>query len=226
MEYTKNLKLSKPSYDDDVDIQVLNNNMDILDEKVGNPPYLPLSGGTMQGNIKLPYNTWSGLQSIRSDEEYLSFNETSFNTVKLPTLCTKSSRFKFYYNDGDDAFTIDNTGAWFNNDKVVTDSYTLTGWHSGYTKLSTGMLLQWGYVNPSNSLYNVQHQTFQTPFADEHYAIVTSRSFGVDDKSGSFEGRWGSATFNMTSTGFDIVCAQSSTYGHTEFWIAIGKGGK
>lgn len=230
MDYTNNYKLSKPSYNDDVDVQVINNNMDVLDDNLKRNndkfnQYLPLSGGTMQGNIKLPYNTWTGLRSTRSDEEYLSFNETSFKTVILPTLCTKSSRFKFYY-DEDNAFTIDNTGAWFNHDKVVTDSYTTTGLHSGYTKLSTGMLLQWGYVNPSNSLYNVQHQTFQTPFADEHYAIVTSRSFGVDDKPGSFEGRWGSATFNMTSTGFDIVCAQSSTYGHTEFWIAIGKGGK
>ena len=34
MQYTKNLQLSKPSYDDDVDIQVLNNNMDILDNEV------------------------------------------------------------------------------------------------------------------------------------------------------------------------------------------------
>ena len=34
MEYTQNLKLSKPSYDDDVDVQVLNNNMDILDSNI------------------------------------------------------------------------------------------------------------------------------------------------------------------------------------------------
>lgn len=228
MDYTKNLNLSKPSYDDDVDVQVLNNNMDILDNTIKRNldkfnQYLPLGGGTMQGNIKLPYNIWQGLRSVRNDEEYLSFNETSFKTVKLPTLCTKSSRFKFYYND-DDAFTIDNTGAWFNNDRLIADTSTTVGWHSGYTRLSTGMLLQWGYVNPANSLYNVQHQTFSMPFADEHYAVVTSRSFGVDDKSASFEGRWGSATFNMTATGFDIICAQSSTYGHAEFWIAIGKG--
>ena len=39
MEYTKNLNLSKPSYDDDVDVQVLNNNMDILDDKIGTLPY-------------------------------------------------------------------------------------------------------------------------------------------------------------------------------------------
>lgn len=230
MEKTTNYKLYKPSYDDDVDIQILNNNMDILDDNLKRNndkfnQYLPLSGGTMQGNINLPYNIWQGVRSTRSNEEYLSFNETSFKNVKLPTVCTKSSRFKFYYdNDNDNAFTIDSTGAWFKDDKVVTDLYTTAGWHSGYTKLSTGMLLQWGYVNPGDSLYNVQHQTFQTPFADEHYAVVTSRSFGVDNKSGSYEGRWGSATFNMTATGFDIVCAQSSTYGHTEFWIAIGKG--
>ena len=117
MEKTTNYKLYKPSYDDDVDIQILNNNMDILDDNLKRnndkfKQYLPLSGGTMQGDIILPYNIWKGLRSVRNDEECLSFNETSFKTVKLPTLCTKSSRFKFYYND-DDAFTVDNTGYWY-----------------------------------------------------------------------------------------------------------------
>lgn len=32
MDYTKNYNLSKPTYDDDVDIQILNKNMDILDD--------------------------------------------------------------------------------------------------------------------------------------------------------------------------------------------------
>ena len=40
MNYTKNLKLSKPSYDDDVDIQIINNNMDILDDNISKLDYV------------------------------------------------------------------------------------------------------------------------------------------------------------------------------------------
>lgn len=226
MEYTKNLRLSKPSYDDDVDIQVLNNNMDLLDEKVGNLPYLPLSGGSMKGNIKLPYNTWTGLHSTRSvSEERLNdvvcFANTTLNGT-LPSLVTRSERFVFY-TPSDKAFWVDDTGLWFDNDKVITDSYTEIGWHSGYVKLSTGLCIQWGYVNPQGSTYNVQHATFKTPMLNSQYAVVTSRSFGVDNKPSSVEMRWGSATFNLTTTGFDIICAEASAYGHTEFWIAIGR---
>lgn len=226
MEYTKNLRLSKPSYDDDVDIQVLNNNMDLLDEKVGNLPYLPLSGGSMTGNIKLPYNTWTGLHSTRSvSEERLNdvvcFANTTLNGT-LPSLVTRSGRFVFY-TPSDKAFWIDDTGLWFDKDEVITDSYTEIGWHSGYVKLSTGLCIQWGYVNPQGSTYNVQHATFKTPMLNSQYAVVTSRSFGVDNKPSSVEMRWGSATFNLTTTGFDIICADPSAYGHTEFWVAIGR---
>lgn len=226
MEYTKNLRLSKPSYDDDVDIQVINNNMDLLDEKVGNSPYLPLSGGSMKGDIKLPYNTWVGLHSTRSVSEgrlndVVCFANTTLNGT-LPSLVTRSERFVFY-TPSDKAFWVDDTGVWFDNDKVITDSYTEIGRHSGYVKLSTGLCIQWGYVNPKGSTYNVQHATFTTPMLNPQYAIVTSRSFGVDNKPSSVEMRWGSATFNLTTTGFDIVCAEPTAYGHTEFWIAIGR---
>lgn len=40
MDYTKNLKLSKPSYDDDVDIQIINTNMDMLDDNISNLDYV------------------------------------------------------------------------------------------------------------------------------------------------------------------------------------------
>lgn len=228
MEKTTNYKLYKPSYDDDVDIQILNNNMDILDDNLKRnndkiSQYLPLSGGTMQGDIKLPYGAWQGLRSVRNDEEYLTFNETSFNGVKLPTLCTKSDRFKFYY-DGDTAFTVDNTGAWLGNEKVVTDLWTENGWHSGYTKLSTKTLIQWGYANPTDVAGNIQHVTFQTPFTNPQYAVVVSKSNGTSGKpTGGTAGDWWSATYNFTTTGFDMICDQKS-YGHTYFWIAIGRG--
>lgn len=219
MEYTKNLRLSKPSYDDDVDVQVLNNNMDLLDEKVGNLPYLPLKGGKMQGNISIPFDV--GLKY--DDNHFLNFQQTSFNSKTLNTLKIKGDRLKYYSPSGKE-FVVDDTGAWWNNDKLLTDLWTNIGWHTGYTEMNNKLLIQWGYVNPKGSTYNVQHVTFGMPFINPQYAVVTSRSYGVNNKASNYEGRWGSATFNMTTTGFDIVCAEPSAYGHTEFWIAIGKG--
>lgn len=225
MEKTTNYKLYKPSYDDDVDIQILNNNMDILDDNLKRnndkfKQYLPLSGGTMQGDIILPYNIWKGLRSVRNDEEYLSFNETSFKTVKLPTLCTKSSRFKFYYND-DDAFTIDNTGVWFNNDEVphiVGQSLSAT---HGYTKSSNGLTLQWGYVSAGANDGNVQHVTFETPMKNTNYLVFVSKSNYIEGKPPTDSGVWYSATYNFTSTGFDVICDSNDT-AKFWFWFAIG----
>ena len=218
MEYTKNLRLSKPSYDDDVDVQVINNNMDILDEKVGSLPYLPLKGGKMQGNITLPFDV--GLKY--DDNHFLNFQQTSFNSKTLNTLKMKGDRLKYYSPSGKE-FVVDDTGAFYDGDAIIRDSFTDIGWHSGYVKISTGLCIQWGYVNPKGSTYNVQHATFKTPMLNPQYAVVTSRSFGVNNKPSNIEMRWGSATFNLTTTGFDIVCAEPSAYGHTEFWIAIGR---
>lgn len=80
MNYTKNLRLSKPSYDDDVDIKIINTNMDMLDDNISNLDYvknvqtdnngltftkkdnsqiqvpldyLPLTGGTVTGNVNI-----------------------------------------------------------------------------------------------------------------------------------------------------------------------------
>lgn len=80
MDYTKHLKLSKPSYDDDVDIKIINTNMDMLDDNISNLDYvknvqtdnngltftkkdntqiqvplnyLPLTGGTVTGNTEI-----------------------------------------------------------------------------------------------------------------------------------------------------------------------------
>lgn len=226
MEKTTNYKLYKPSYDDDVDIQILNNNMDILDDNLKRnndkfKQYLPLSGGTMQGDITLPYNTWQGLQSVNNTKEYLSFNETSFKNVKLPTLCTHSSRFKFYYNDDFDAFTVDNTGVWFNNDALIRDTFTNIEDFTGYVKLSTGVIMQWGFVNPSTSDGNIQHVTLKTPMPTPNYVVLTSRSNYTQNIKPDQDVPSNNATFNCTKTGFDILCARSSR-GQAVFWFVIG----
>lgn len=235
MEKTTNYKLYKPSYDDDVDIQILNNNMDILDDNLKRNndkfnQYLPLSGGTMQGNIKLPYNTWAGLHSTRSvSEERLNdvvcFANSDLNNTQLPSLFCRSDRFIFY-TPSDKPFWIDDTGVGFDGSMFVRDLGTENGWHAGYTKLSTKTLIQWGYVNPQGSAGNIQHVTFQTPFINPQYAVVVSKSNGVNGiPTGGTSGDWWSATFNLTTTGFDVVCDQPS-YGHTVFWIAFGRGVK
>ena len=72
MEYTAKYKLSKPTYDDDVDIQVLNKNFDIIDSKLqsvsvsdntlhvddNNYPlnFLPLTGGNVTGEVTIQNN--------------------------------------------------------------------------------------------------------------------------------------------------------------------------
>lgn len=227
MDYTKNLNLSKPSYADDVDVQILNNNMDILDDNLQRTnakmkAYLPITGGTMKGNINVPYDIGLNLNQD-STTGYVNFNTTTLNDKVLPTLKMKADRLKFYCPSGQE-FAVDDTGAWFNGNLLIRDLWTENGWHSGYTKLSTKTLIQWGYVNPKGSAGNIQHVTFQTPFVNPQYAVVVSKSNGVDGKpAGGLAGNWWSATFNFTTTGFDVACDQPS-YGHTVFWIAIGRG--
>lgn len=216
MEYTKNLRLSKPSYDDDVDIQVLNNNMDMLDEKVGNLPYLPLAGGTMQGNIKVPANT--GLWYNATN--YLNFNNTVFNGVRKDTVLLKGDRFK-YYAPSDKEFVVDDSGVWFDKDALIMDRHTSIQDFVGYIKLSTGAIMQWGFVNPSPSDGNIQHVTLQTPMPTPNYVVFTSRSNYTQNIKPDQDVPSNNATFNLTTTSFDILCAKSSR-GQAVFWFVIG----
>lgn len=214
MEYTKNLKLHKPSYDDDVDIQVLNNNMDILDDRVGKLPYLPLAGGTMSGDIKLPNEI-----AIRYDPNTcIKFIMQNY----LKTIRLEGERLSFI-TPNNKHLKIDDTGVWWDNDSLIRDLSSINDEFSGYTKLSTGLLLQWGFVNPNGSTYNIQHATFKLPMASSSYAVFTSRSFYTGSLPSNRENRWGSSTFNFTTTGFDICCAEPSAYGTAEFWLAIGR---
>lgn len=232
MDYTNNYKLSKPSYSDDVDVQIINNNMDILDDNLKRNndkfnQYLPLSGGTMQGDIKLQYNTWAGLHSTRSvtDErlnDVVCFASTTFGGVQSPSVVLRSDRFT-YFTPSDKQLVCDDTGVFYDNEALIRDIYHANNDFSGYTKLSTGLLIQWGFVNPKGSTYNIQHATFQTPMSSSSYAVFTSRSFYTGGLPSNRENRWGSVTFNFTTTGFDICCAEPSAYGTAEFWLAIGR---
>ena len=207
MEYTKNLKLSKPSYDDNVDVQILNNNMDILDDKVGNLPYLPLTGGMMTGDIWLNHNIGF---------KYGGKSELNFNKIKyIETLNIKADVFKF-----NDVFTIDSESVRYGNDKVLLDKETSIGEFKGYTKLSNNVIMQWGYVNPEANDRNVQHVTFTLPMPNANYNVFISKSNGISQLAPVRENSAGT-TFQYTTTGFDVLC-QRNNLCPAVFWFVIG----
>lgn len=115
MEYTTKWKLSKPTYDDDVDIQVLNNNFDIIDGKLqtvsvsdntlhvddNNYPlnFLPLTGGTVTGDTeftgKLTNNgkdvgkMFNGSATIESILDWSKMKEVYGSTMTSATTIIK-----------------------------------------------------------------------------------------------------------------------------------------
>lgn len=77
--YTNNLNLIKPGYDDDIDVTKLNNNSDVIDTQITNIinvnnnqnarltalenktyQYLPLTGGTVTGDLNITGDTTIG----------------------------------------------------------------------------------------------------------------------------------------------------------------------
>lgn len=242
MEYTKNLKLSKPSYDDDVDIQVLNNNMDIIDNKISNVRnYLPLTGGTMTGNITLPFEIGLNYDS----NHWLNFDTTSFKGVRDTTLCTKANRFKFYTPSSKE-FVIQDDGVYWNGKSLLTadDKGDMSvikesnlSYGTGYTKLNNGLLLQWGYFNPTTAGSNLGDDgsgdstatavtykvTLPLPFADTGYAVFTNRSNTTEDNVAYLSSKDGCLTTKFTTTSF-YCGAFPKKYNKTIQWFAIGKG--
>lgn len=242
MEYTKNLKLSKPSYDDDVDIQVLNNNMDILDDRISNVQnYLPLTGGRMSGNITLPFDVGLNYDA----NHWLNFQTTNFKGVSDTTLAMKGNRLKFY-TPSTKEFVVQDSGAYWNGKLLLTEDdkgsfdvikESKLSYATGYTKLNNGLLLQWGYFTPTNagnsgnndgsgttSDYSVEYKvTLPLPFADTGYTVFTNRSNGVEDRMINMVSSDGCLTAKFTTTSF-YCGAFPRKYNRQIHWFAIGKG--
>lgn len=212
MDYTKNLKLYKPSYDDDVDIQIINKNMDLIDNKVGDLPYLPLTGGTMSGDIKLPLETGfrydsttvikfimqNALKTVRFEGERLSFETPKGNVFKI---------------DNDVRF----------NDKVIPQIDDMgTSENGGYIKLSNGLTLQWGAVPMSKVSYEATDVTFLTPMPSTNYSVIVNKTNLTADRSDkSLGGQWVCLTYNYKTTGFTIT-KENDGFGLYANWVAIG----
>lgn len=239
MEYTKNLKLSKPSYNDDVDIQVLNNNMDIIDNRVaGVRNYLPLTGGTMSGNITLPFDVGLNYDS----NHWLNFQQTNFKGVADTTLTMKGNRLKFYTPNHE--LVVQDSGAYFDSKRLLTEDdkgsadvikESKLSYGSGYTKLNNGLLLQWGYFNTnttddhddgsgtSTPTANEYKVTLPLPFADTGYTVFTNRSNMSDNGMQNMTTPDGCLTARFTTTSFQCG-AFAKKYNKVIQWFAIGKG--
>lgn len=217
MEYTKNLRLSKPSYDDDVDVQVLNNNMDILDDRVGSLPYLPLKGGTMSGNITFP--EWKGLHYGNNTHidfgHGLDFDRTS-ETINM----TSDSLLLSFKNSNNVLLAMADRFQYAGKNVLLDSNTKLSAIH-GYCTLSNGVLLQWGYKEAGTYDGNVQHITFETPMKSIQYLVFVSKSNYDKGKPPVSSGEWYSSTYNYTSTGFDMLCDSNDTSTFW-FWFAIG----
>lgn len=221
MQYTTNLKLSKPSYDDDVDIQIINNNMDIIDDRIKKASeidlsqyalkkdYLPLAGGTMTGNIQL--GNLIGL--LFSNKSSINFS----NTDEKETL--NMSADKLNCSIGGKPFVIEGDSITYDgNDLIIASKGT------NFVKLSNGLTFQWGFIpfKDSATIYN-QVITFNTPMKTNNYIVMIARGyqqqanvFIVADKFGDYQ-----YTHEYSTTGFKYSIYQGyckSAY----IWLAIG----
>lgn len=220
MKYTKNLKLSKPDYADDVDVQVINNNMDILDDKIGDLPYLPLGGGTMKGNINFA-NKWNGITYGRTCK--IDLGPSGWLGQDKETISFYGELFKFYVKPSSTVVLIDSDNIYHKGRKVLFDGGTNTALN-GYTKLSNGLIMQWGALDTDeNTGYgDVGVVTLPQPMATSAYTTYITKSYGTGDQiDNSWD--WRCATMNTTTTGFKIKLDGHDTSRQIH-WLVIGKG--
>lgn len=220
MEYTTNLNLSKPSYDDDVDIQQINRNMDIIDKEIKKAgdidlskyalkkDYLPLAGGTMTGNIQL--GNLIGL--LFSNKSSINFS----NTNEKETL--NMSADKLNCSIGGKPFVIEGGSITYDgNDLIIASKGT------NFVKLSNGLTFQWGYIGIRSGASYIDTITLNTPMTTNNYIVVTSRdskdTIDINESSNVF----GDYTYSRshTVTNFQLFVTQPRV--KTPYaWLAIG----
>ena len=82
--YTKHYKLIKPSYDEDIDVQDINNNMDVLDNTING---LDVDVQNITSHIGVIDNTINGLDFVQDaykDNNGLHLNKRSGSSIDVP----------------------------------------------------------------------------------------------------------------------------------------------
>ena len=93
--------------------------------------------------------------------------------------------------------------------------------YSGYMKLSNNLIMQWGYVTPAASEPNIQHATLLLPMPNATYCVLVERGNGAATFQPDVSESAYTASFNNTTTGFDIICDHRDQ-GAKVFWFVIG----
>lgn len=220
MKYTTNYNLYKPDYDDTIDVDILNKNMDVLDNQIKKAgdidlsqyalkkDYLPLAGGAMKGNIQLP--ELIGL--MFSEKSSLNFSNSNGNE----TLNINAD--KLNCNIAGKPFTIvGNSITYDGNDLIVASKGT------NFVKLSNGLTLQWGFIDkPNKSLWS-GIITLPTPMASNNYVVMCSRDKLTNSDITFQADRFGDyvMTCTHTVTNFYMSLNQISSRSSCA-WLAIG----
>lgn len=220
MEYTTNLNLSKPSYDDDVDIQQINRNMDIIDNEIKKAvdidlskyalkkDYLPLAGGTMTGNIQL--GNLIGL--LFSNKSSINFS----NTNEKETL--NMSADKLNCSIGGKSFVIEGDSITYDgNDLIIASKGT------NFVKLSNGLTFQWGFISYFTDVTKIMTITLPTPMTTNNYVVMCNRDTQEQRDINETGNNFGDTTYSNvhTSTNFQLIIKQPRI--KTPYaWLAIG----
>lgn len=194
MEYTTKYKLSKPTYDDDVDIQILNKNFDIIDGKLqtvsvsdntlhvddNNYPlnFLPLTGGTVTGDTeftgKLTNNgkdigkLFNGTATIESILDWSKMKEVYGSTMTSTTTIYKGKSKTITYPSW--CVYAENMGLIYfnpiNKDLYLTDNFT------NYDEIVFNVLIS----DTNNMLYYWKSKVLEYVFENQGYVNVSELS--------------------------------------------------
>lgn len=209
MEYTTNFNLSKPSYDDDVDVAQLNRNMDILDDSISK--YLPLLGGTMLGDIIMSNGT-----KLKNENSFIKFNTTETKSA----IETQSDTLKCA--TGNKEFILNSEGAWYDGHEIARIIEYDSGVHGGYIRLSNGFTIQWGYQLHSDHVTWSRRCNFTIPMTTDTYSVFIARTNGIGNPPNTSADQSYEVSYKQTTTGFEISCG-AKEFSERSVWLAIGK---
>lgn len=213
MEYTKNLRLSKPSYDDDVDVQVLNINMDIIDDRLADEPYLPIKGGNVTGNVnfvngasaKFVNGINDGAVRMQSDGTM----DVGVATSDVVNKLNLSSRNRPTWSLGSD---ITKQIAML-DDIIVAQKLD----RIGFVKFASGLIIQWGESDFNTSTY----LDVTLPIACKVFIATCSDSIvNIRTRGDEFFVNWNSG-YSNNNTSIRFLTTNTATGNFV--WICIGK---
>lgn len=172
MDYTKNLKLSKPSYDDDVDIKIINTNMDMLDDNISNLDYV---------------------KNVQTDNNGLTFIKRNGDTIPVPLNYLPITGGNL---TGD--LTVNGNAPQYEIERIVdnrNEKYTLTA-----IKYSNGVLSQ--VVSCKQFTNINEQITFLIPFKDTNGISLSNGTYSLaTDEYKDPYNDWVWSVANLSTTG-------------------------